>query len=98
MICLFCASASSIALNYFKKKSFLKIFPFPIQSKKFESVDVAAIDKTAADSLIVENESFESVNLPLNTHRAIRFETILVPVVHIIIDNDNIIMGPTRPR
>ena len=30
MICLFCASASSIALNYFKKKSFLKIFPFPM--------------------------------------------------------------------
>ena len=61
------------ALNYLKRKnkSFENIFisyGSNIQ-KILNLLDVTAIDETAADSSIVENESFESVD-QLNAHRA----------------------------
>ena len=49
------------------------------------------------NSLIVEkNESFESVNDPLNAHRAAGYEKNLVPEVHRITDDNNVIMAPDQ--
>ena len=55
------------ALNHLKIKNIsedISILLWFQQSKNAESVDVSAIDETAADRMIVENESFESMNDP----------------------------------
>ena len=44
--------------------------------------------------MIVENESFESADDPLNAHRAAGYETTLVPEIPRIIEDDNVIMAP----
>ena len=44
--------------------------------------------------MIVENESFESVDDPLNAHRAAGYETTLIPEIPIIIEDVNVIMVP----
>ena len=59
---------------------------------------IAAIGKTEADNLIVENESSESVDDALNTHRAGGYETTLVPEIPRIIKDDNLIMAPGQGK
>ena len=61
-------------------------------------LDVSAIDETEADSSIVENESFVSVDGPLNAHRAAVYETTLVPEIPRIIEDDNVIMAPGQGK
>ena len=56
--------------------------------------NIPAIDETEADRLIVENKSFESVDDPLNAHRAAGYKTTLVPEIPKIIEDDNVIMAP----
>ena len=41
--------------------------------------DILATDEIEADSLIVENDSFESVDDQLNAYRAAEYETTFVP-------------------
>ena len=48
--------------------------------------------------MIVENESFESTDDPLNAHRAAGYETTLVPEIPRIIEDDNVIMGPGKGK
>ena len=43
--------------------------------------DISAIGETAENSSIVKNESFESVDDPLNAHRAAGHETTLAPEI-----------------
>ena len=56
--------------------------------------DIPVIVKIEADSLIVEIGSFESVDDPLNAHRAAGYETTLIPEIPIIIEDVNVIMVP----
>ena len=51
--------------------------------------NASAIDQNEADSSIVENESFESGDDSLNAHRAAGYETILVPEIPRIYEDDN---------
>ena len=60
--------------------------------------EVSAIDETEGDSLIVENESFESVDDPLNAHRTAGYETTFVPEIPRIIEDDNVIMAPGQGK
>ena len=48
--------------------------------------------------MIVENETFESVDDPLNAHRAAGYETTLVPEIPRIIEDDNVIMAPDQVK
>ena len=48
--------------------------------------------------MIVENESFESVDDPLNARRAAWYETTLVPEILRIIEDDNVIMAPGQGK
>ena len=48
--------------------------------------DVSANEETAADSSIVGNESFESVDDPLNAHRAAGYVTTFNPEIPRIIE------------
>ena len=50
------------------------------------------------DSSIVENESFESVDDPLNAHRAAGYQTILVPEIPRVTEDDNLIMTPGQGK
>ena len=61
-------------------------------------LDASAIDETEADSSIVENGSFESVDDPLNAHRAAGYETTLVPEIPRIYEDDNVIMAPGQGK
>ena len=78
-------SAIYEALNYLKRKS--KFFEdisisYSLNSPQILNLsDVSAIDETATDSPIVENENFESVDDPLNAHRVARYETTLAPEI-----------------
>ena len=45
--------------------------------------------------MIVENKNFESVDDPLNAHRAEGYETTLVPEIPRIIEDDNVVMNGT---
>ena len=91
-------SAIYEALNYLKRKNkFYKDISiyYGLNSQEILNLsDISAIDETEADSLIVENESFESVDDPLNAHRAAGYETTLVPEIPRIIEDDNVIMAP----
>ena len=60
--------------------------------------DISAIDETEADRLIVENESSESVDDPLNVHKAVGYETTLVLEIPRIIEDDNVIMAPDQGK
>ena len=60
--------------------------------------DISAIDETEADRLIVENESYESVDAPLNVHKAVGYETTLVLEIPRIIEDDNVIMAPDQAK
>ena len=48
--------------------------------------------------MIVENESFESVDDPRNAHRAAGYETALVPEIPRIYEDDNVIMAPDQGK
>ena len=48
--------------------------------------------------MIIENESFESVDDPLNAHRAAGCETTLVPDIPRIIEDDNVIIPPGQGK
>ena len=89
-------------LNYLKgKNKFYKdiSISYGLNSQEMLNLsDSSAINETEADSLIVENESFESVNDPLNAHRAAGYETILVPEIPRIIQDDNVIMAPGQGK
>ena len=62
------------ALNYLKRKNkFYKDISISYGLNSQETLnlsDASAIDETEADSSIVENESFKSVDDPLKAHRA----------------------------
>ena len=60
--------------------------------------DISAIDETEADRLIVENESSESADDPLNVHKAVGYETTLVLEIPRIIEDDNVIMAPDQGK
>ena len=95
-------SAIYEALNYLKRKSNLYkdiSISYGLSSQELLNLlDVSAIEETEADSSIVENESFVSVDDPLNAHRAAVYETILVPEIPRIIEDDNIIMAPGQGK
>ena len=55
-------------------------------------MNASAIYETESDSFIVENESFESVDDPLNADKATGYETILIPQIPRIIEDDHVIM------
>ena len=67
-------SATYEALNYLKRKNkFYKDISISYGLNSQETLnlsDASAIDETEADSSIVENESFKSVDDPLKAHRA----------------------------
>ena len=78
------ASSSNIkALNYLKRKN--KFYEdistsYSLNGQEILNLsDISEIYETQADSLIVENKSFESVDDPLNPHRTEGYETTLVP-------------------
>ena len=48
--------------------------------------------------MIVENESFESVDDPLNAHKIVGYETTLVPEIPRIIEDDNVIIAPGQGK
>ena len=82
------------ALNYLKRKSkFCKdiSISYGLNCQEILNLlDASAIDETEADSSIVENESFESVDDPVNTHRAAGYETTSVAEIPRIIEDDNV--------
>ena len=90
------------ALNYLKRKSkFCKdiSISYGLNCQEILNLlDASAIDETEADSSIVENESFESVDDPLNAHRAGGYETTLVPELPRITEDDNVIMAPGQGK
>ena len=61
-------------------------------------MDISAIDETEADSLIFENEKFESVDDPLSDHKAVGCETTLVLEISSIIEDDNIIIAQGQDK
>ena len=94
-------SAIYKALNYLKRKNkfFENIFiSYGLNIQKLLNLsDVTAIDETAADSSIIENESFESVD-QLNAHRAAGYEITLFPEIPRINDDDNVITPPGKGK
>ena len=75
-------SAIYEALNYLKRKN--KVYKdisiiYGLNSQEILNLsDISATGETKADRLIVENESFQSVDDPLNARRAAGYETTLV--------------------
>ena len=82
-------SAIYEALNYLKrKKKFYKdiSISYGLNNQEILNLsDISAIDETEADSFIVKNEIFESVDDQLNAHRAPGYETTPVPEIPRII-------------
>ena len=78
-------SAIYEALNHLKRKS--KFYEdisisYGLNSQKILNLsDVSATDETEGESSIAENESFESVDGPLNAHSAPGHETTLTPEI-----------------
>ena len=95
-------SATYEALNYPKRKNkFYKnaSISYGLNCQEILNLsDASPIDETEADSSIVENESFESVDDPLNAHRAGGYETTLVPEIRRITEDDNVIMAPDQGK
>ena len=95
-------SAIYEVLDYLKRKNkFYKdiSISYGLNSQKILNLsDIPVIVKTEADSLIVENESFESVDDPLNAHRAAGYQTILVPEIPRVTEDDNLIMTPGQGK
>ena len=85
------------ALNYLKRKNnfYKDIFIFyGLNSEEILNLlDASAIYKTESDSLIVANESFESMDDPLNADKATGYETTLFPQIPRIIEDDHVIMA-----
>ena len=90
------------ALNYLKRKNnFYKdiCISYGLNSQEILNLsDISSIDETDADILAVENESFESVDDPLNVHRTTGYETTLVPEIPTIIEDNNVIMAPGQGK
>ena len=97
-----CPSAIYEALNYLKRKNkFYKdiSISYGLNSQEILNLsDISAIDETEADSFIVKNEIFESVDDPLNAHRDAGYETTPVPEIPRIIEDDNVIMAPGQGK
>ena len=95
-------SAIHEALNYLKrKKKFYKdiSISYGLNNQEILNLsDISAIDETEADSFIVKNEIFESVDDPLNAHRDAGYETTPVPEIPRIIEDDNVIMAPGQGK
>ena len=95
-------SAVYEALNYLKRKnSFYEdiSISYGLNSQEILNLpDISAIGETAENSSVVENESFESVDDPLNAHRAAGYETTLVPEIPRITEEDNVIMAPVQDK
>ena len=95
-------SAIYEAFNYLKRKNkFYKdiSISYGLNSQEILNLsDISAIDETEAYSLIVENESFESVDDPLNAHKIVGYETTLVPEIPRIIEDDNVIIAPGQGK
>ena len=95
-------SAIYEALNYLKRKNkFYKdiSISYGLNSQEILNLsDISAIDETEADSFIVKNEIFESVDDPLNAHRDAGYETTPVPEIPRIIEDDNVIMAPGQGK
>ena len=95
-------SAIYEALNYLKRKN--KFYEdisisYGLNSQEILNLpDISVIGETAANSSVVENESFESVDDALNAHWAAGYETTLVPEIPRIIEDDNVIMAPGQGK
>ena len=95
-------SAIYEVLNYLKRKN--KFYEDISISSGLNSQEIlnlsnaSGIDETAADSSIVENESFESVDDPLNAYRAAAYGATLAPGVPRITEDDNVIIAPGQSK
>ena len=90
------------ALNYLKRKN--KFYEdisisHSLSSQEILNLpDISAIGETVENNWIVENENFESVDDPLNAHKAAWYETTLVPEIPRIIEEDNVIIAPGQGK
>ena len=95
-------SAIYEALNYLRRKNkfYENIFiSYGLNSQDILNLpDISAIGETAEKSSIVENESFESVDDPLDGHKAAGYEITLVTEIPRIIEDDNVIMAPGQGK